>query len=158
MLAVVPVDKRHHPAPHLLQRVEGLVREKLKTAGFAEDSPKPIPNVSAARRSVTSVASQLSGTRKADVGVRLWDGRVLASECEVSNPEVNSIKRLTNDAAVKARIWREDFGITNIVPCAMLAGVLVLRPLKESQKRGLTLFWSHSVAETMAFIEATRPA
>jgi XamI restriction endonuclease len=89
--------------------------------------------------------------------LRLWDGRILAIECKVSNSEVNSIKRLTNDAAVKARVWLEDFGRTNIVASAVLAGVFGLRHLKDSQERGLTLFWSHSLGEMMSFIEATRP-
>ena len=62
---------------------------------------------------------------------------MLAAECK--------IKRLTNDAAVKARIWRDDFGPANIVPCTVLAGVFGLRHLKESQERDLTLFWSHSI-------------
>ena len=96
------------------------------------------------------------GTRKADVVARLWDGRILAIECKVSNSQLNSIKRLTNDTAVKARVWIEDFGRANVVPCAMLAGVFGLRHLKDSQDRGLTLFWSHSPEELITFIEATR--
>ena len=137
-------------------RQQRLVRDVLKTAGFVEDSPKAIPNVSAAPAIGRFCGESMLGIRKADVVVRLWDGRVLAIECKVSNSEVNSIKRLTNDAAVKARIWRDDFGRANIVPCAMLAGVFGLRHLKGSQERGLTLFWSHSLQEMVAFIEATR--
>ena len=138
-------------------RQQKLVRDALKVAGFVEDSPKAIPNVSVAPAIGHFCGESNLGTRKADVVVRLWDGRVLAAECKVSNSEVNSIKRLTNDAAVKARIWREDFGPANIVPCAVLAGVFGLRHLKESQERGLTLFWSHSIDEMMTFIEETRP-
>ena len=140
-------------------RQQRLVRDELlKASRFAEDSPRTIPNLSVAPAIGHFCGESILGTRKADVVVRLWDGRVLAIECKVSNSQVNSIKRLTNDAAVKARIWREDFGVANIVPCAMLAGVFGLRHLEESQKRGLTLFWSHSMEEMMTFIEATKPA
>ena len=138
-------------------RQQGLVQDVLKVAGFVEDSPKAIPNVSAAPAIGHFCGESILGTRKADVVVRLWDGRVLAAECKVSNSQVNSIKRLTNDAAVKARIWRDDFGGANIVSCAVLAGVFGLRHLKESQERGLTLFWSHSLNEMLTFIEETRP-
>ena len=145
-------------ASEIPARQERLVRDRLTAAGFVEDSPKAIPNVSAAPPIGHFCGESMLGTRKADVVVRLWDGRVLAVECKVSNSQLNSIKRLTNDAAVKARVWREDFGVANIVPCAVLAGVFGLRHLKDSQERGLTLFWSHSINEMMAFIEATRPA
>lgn len=138
-------------------RQQGLVHDVLKAAGFVEDSPKAIPNISVAPPIGHFSGESILGTRKADVVVRLWDGRVLAVECKVSNSQVNSIKRLTNDAAVKAVSWRSDFGTANVVPCAMLAGVFGLRHLKDSQERGLTLFWSHSVGEMMTFIEETRP-
>ena len=40
-------------------------------------------------------------------------------ECKVSNSATNSIKRLNNDAAVKARIWRGEFGERQVVPSAV---------------------------------------
>ena len=82
----------------------------------------------------------VGATRKADVVVRLWDGRVMPIECKVSNSELNSIKRLTNDALVKARAWIDDLGRNNVVPVAVLSGVFGLRHLSEAQDRGLTLF------------------
>ena len=42
------------------------------------------------------------GTRKADVLVGLHDRRLMPIEAKVSNSFTNSIKRLNNDAAVKA--------------------------------------------------------
>ena len=136
---------------------QALVRDALKSAGFIEDSAKRIPNVSAAPPIGHFCGESILGTRKADVVARLWDGRILAIECKVSNSQLNSIKRLTNDAVVKALAWRRDFGEANIVPCAVLAGVFGLRHLKEAQERGLSLFWSHSIEEMITFIEATRP-
>lgn len=138
-------------------RQQELVRNTLRSNGFVEDSPKKIPNVSAAPPIGHFCGESVLGTRKADVVARLWDGRILAIECKISNSQVNSIKRLNNDAVVKANVWRQDFGDANIVPCAVLAGVFGLRHLKESQGRGLSLFWSHSINEMSAFIEATRP-
>ena len=132
------------------------VKGILRKADFAEVATRPIPNFSVAPELGEFCGESMLGTRKADVVARLWDGRILAIECKVSNSQVNSIKRLTNDTAVKARVWIEDFGKANIVACAMLAGVFGLRHLKDSQQRGLTLFWSHSSEELVNFIEATR--
>jgi hypothetical protein len=53
--------------------------------------------------------STLAG-RKADVLVGLWDTRLMPIECKVSNSVTNSIKRLNNDAAVKAVSWRQALG------------------------------------------------
>ena len=139
------------------KRQQELVRNVLSEAGFVEDHPHAIPNLSLAPSIGHFCGESMLGTRKADIVVRLWDGRILAIECKVSNSEVNSIKRLTNDAAVKARVWLEDFGRTNIVASAMMAGVFGMKHLKDSQERGLTLFWSHSLGEMMTFIESTRP-
>ena len=137
-------------------RQQELVRNTLSLAGLVEDRPKAIPNASAAPPIGHFCGEAVLGTRKADVVARLWDGRILATECKVSNSQLNSIKRLTNDAAVKANVWRQDFGQANIVSCAVLAGVFGLRHLKESQERGLSLFWSHSIEEMITFIEVTR--
>lgn len=138
------------------KRQQGLVRNVLSSAGFVEDQPHAIPNLSRAPEIGHFCGESMLGTRKADIVVRLWDGRILAVECKVSNSEVNSIKRLTNDAAVKARVWLEDFGRTNIVASAMMAGVFGMKHLRDSQERGLTLFWSHSLGEMMTFIESTK--
>ncbi len=77
-------------------------------------------------------------------------------ECKVSNSELNSIKRLTNDAGVKARVWIDDLGRNNVVPAAVLSGVFGLRHLIEAQERGLTLFWAHSLDQLLAFVSSTR--
>lgn len=96
------------------------------------------------------------GDRKADVVVRLWDQRVLAIECKVSNSATNSIKRLNNDAAVKAVHWIEAFGTQQLVPAATLTGVFKLGNLVDAQKKGLTLFWAHDLGTLTGWIERTR--
>lgn len=96
------------------------------------------------------------GTRKADLIVGLWDTRILPIECKVSNSAVNSIKRLNNDAAVKAQVWHKDFGTLSVVPTAVLAGVFELDKLVEAQQRGLTLIWAHRLSDLIDWIERTR--
>lgn len=136
---------------------EALVKSRLSGAGFVEAPARAIPNLSAAPDMGRFTGECVVGaSRKADVVVRLWDGRVMPIECKVSNSEVNSIKRLTNDAAVKARVWIEDLGRNNVVPAAVLSGVFGLPHLVEAQERGLTLFWAHSLDALLDFIEATR--
>lgn len=98
----------------------------------------------------------LLGKRKADVVVRLWDHRILAIECKVSNSSVNSIKRLKNDAAAKAEAWTEDFGRRHIVPAAVLSGVYKLHILQDVQERGLTLFWAHDLSQLTGWIASTK--
>lgn len=99
------------------------------------------------------------GTRKADFIIGVFDGRTMPLECKVSNSALNSIKRLNNDAAVKAEVWRRDFGDLNVLPAAVLSGVYKLHNLEDAQQRGLTLFWSHSLeVQLLGWIDQTRPA
>lgn len=98
----------------------------------------------------------LLGTRKADFLVGLWDQRVMAIECKVSNSSTNSVKRLNNDAAAKAEAWISQFGTRNVVPVAVLSGVYKLHNLVDAQQRGLTLFWAHDLNELMDWIKQTQ--
>jgi hypothetical protein len=99
--------------------------------------------------------SELEGG-KADFVVRLWDNRVAALECKVSNSAINSVKRLNREAAAKAEAWIRDLGATQIVPAAVLSGVYKLRNLADAQRRGLTLFWAHDAAALVSWILQTR--
>lgn len=137
------------------RRQEALVRERLAAAGFVEDEPRPVPTVFAAPP-VGHFTGEcvVGGSRKADIVVRLGDGRIMPIECKVSNSELNSIKRLRNDAAVKARVWIDDLGRNNVVPAAVLDGVFKLSDLRDAQERGLAIFWSHSLGELLTFAAA----
>ena len=95
------------------------------------------------------------GTRKADFLIGLLDGRVMALECKVSNSATNSIKRLNNDATVKATVWKREFGSSQVVPAAVLEGVYAIRNLKDAQNNGLTLFWSHDLTAMLDWIHST---
>ena len=90
--------------------------------------------------------------RKADIVVGLWDERLLPIECKVSNSALNSVKRLNNDAAVKAGIWRLDLGARQVVPLAVLSGVFNLANLLDAQEKGLSLIWSHNLTPLTEWI------
>lgn len=81
------------------------------------------------------------------------DRRKMPIECKVSNSELNSVKRLNNDAAVKAEVWITDFGPRHVVPVAILSGVYKLSSLIEAQTRGLTLFWAHDLDKFVQWLE-----
>jgi hypothetical protein len=97
------------------------------------------------------------GTRKADFVIGLWDGRKMPLECKVSNSSTNSVKRLNNDAAVKAGVWRQEFGTAQTVPAAMLSGVFKTHNLISAQQGGLALFWAYRLDLFIDWIEGTRP-
>jgi hypothetical protein len=80
----------------------------------------------------------------------------MAIECKVSNSSTNSIKRLNNDAAVKAVRWIEKFGSDQVVPVAMLSGVFKLLNLVQAQEKGVTIFWAHDLDRLGEFIESAR--
>jgi hypothetical protein len=98
----------------------------------------------------------LLGERKADFVVGLWDNRLMAVECKVSNSSLNSVKRLNNDAAVKAEIWTRDFGLKNIVPVAVLSGVFKMHNLQNAQQRGLALYWAHRLEDMIGWMQLVR--
>lgn len=96
------------------------------------------------------------GERKADIVVGLWDRRTMPIECKVSNSSTNSVKRLNNDAAIKAEVWIKDFGSLQVVPAATLSGVYKLRNLLQAQHRGLALYWAHRLSDLTEWIDGTR--
>jgi hypothetical protein len=144
---------------------EELVENTLLRAGLKKVEARPIPTLNCApapgefcRESVLGhhqKGEQTKG-RKADLIVGLWDHRIMPVECKVSNSAVNSVKRLNNDAAVKAETWVHDFGQIQIIPTAVLSGVYKLHNLVNAQNRGLTLFWAHNLQAMVEWIEATR--
>lgn len=77
-------------------------------------------------------------------------------ECKVSNSSTNSVKRLNNDAAVKASSWKVDFGLRQVVPSAVLGGVYKLHNLLDAQSRGLTIFWAHDLTPLTDWITNTK--
>ena len=135
---------------------EGAVADALRAAGFTEAPTRAVTNMSHLPAHGEFCAEALFGSRKADLIVRLWDGRVMPTECKVSNSSTNSVKRLNNDAAVKARTWIQEFGTVTCVPAAVLSGVFKTRNLISAQADDLTLFWAHGLDRMTSFITSTR--
>ncbi|HEY3115800.1 MAG TPA: XamI family restriction endonuclease [Chloroflexota bacterium] len=135
---------------------ETAVADALRGAGLREMPRRTIANLDDAPARGEFCGESVFAGRKADLVIRLWDGRAMPMECKVSNSYVNSVKRLNNDAAVKAGQWLHDFGSVQTVPAALLAGVFKLANLEQAQQRGLTIFWSHGLDALVHFVEGTR--
>jgi len=134
---------------------EKMVKAYLKRFGFKQVPTRDIDTLTDAPAPGTFCAEAKVGERKADIPVRLFDGRLMAIECKVSNSSTNSVKRLNNDAGAKAEQWRREFG-KQVLPTAMLSGVFKVHNLLQAQKQGLTLFWAHQLDKLGDFIKATR--
>ena len=127
----------------------GLVEAKVARGVIQTMHSAPPPGSFCAQETVL-------GDRKADIVVRLWDGRIMPIECKVSNSSTNSVKRVKNDAAVKAETWLKDFGATQVVPVAVLGGLYSIGTLESAQSRGLTLYWAHRLEDLTDWIDNCR--
>lgn len=139
------------------EQQEAAVKDALRELGFVEVPSRKIPNISFAPSAGEFCGESVLGNRKGDIIVRLWDQRLMPIECKVSNSSTNSVKRLNNDAAVKASSWRTDFGRLQVVPSAVLGGVYKLHNLVDAQARGLTIFWAHDLTPLTEWIASTKP-
>lgn len=137
-------------------RQEQIVEEALQRLGLAKVPVRRIATTNQAPQPGEFCRESLLGTRKADLIVGLYDHRIMAIECKVSNSATNSVKRVNNDAAAKAEVWLDEFGRANIVPVAVLSGVYKTHNLINAQSRGLTLFWAHEMQQLTQWIVATR--
>ncbi|HET7233043.1 MAG TPA: XamI family restriction endonuclease [Longimicrobium sp.] len=137
-------------------RQEQEVEDALLAGGWKKVATRTVRVLSEAPEPGHFCRESHLGPRKADFLVRLWDQRVLAIECKVSNSATNSVKRLNNDGAAKAEVWRRDFGQTQVIPAAVLSGVYKLHNLVDAQERGLTLFWEHDLGALLDWIGASR--
>jgi len=135
---------------------ERFVATQLQRSRFRKVNARRVATLSSAPAPGEFCRESMLGTRKADFLIGLWDGRTMALECKVSNSATNSVKRLNNDAAVKAETWRKDFGTVQVVPAAMLSGVYALHNLQDAQDRGLTLFWAHNLPALMDWLHRTK--
>lgn len=134
---------------------ETKVKNYLRTLGFTEVPTATINTIVKGPQAMQFCAECQLGERKADIVVRLHDTRLMALECKVSNSSTNSVKRLNNDAAVKAEYWLKVFGTSQVVPAAVLAGVFKVMNLEQAQARGLALFWSHDLEKLGGFIDSS---
>lgn len=134
--------KRQQEKVHDLLRANGWIQVPSRTINLLDDLP----------RGHFCVESMVAGN-KADVPVRLHDGRLLALECKVSNSATNSVKRLIRETCGKATRWREAFG-EQIITGAVLAGVFKDRNLLEAQNQyKVAIFWEHDLSPLLKFIK-----
>lgn len=131
---------------------EAAVKAALKGIGFSEVPSRTMSVLSDAPAAGEFCSESSLGGQKADVIVGLWDKRVMPIECKVSNSSTNSVKRLNREASRKAQAWKQDFGVVQVIPAAVLSGVYKLHNLKEAQERGLALFWAHDLASLTDWI------
>jgi hypothetical protein len=94
------------------------------------------------------------GNAKADLAVRLADGRLLAVECKVSNSALNSVKRLNRETVGKADSWRTLYG-QQVITAVVLAGVFKVSNLIDAQQDGVFLVWDHDFSPLEAFVRRT---
>ncbi len=137
-------------------RQEDAVRDALRANQFDEVPTRVIVTLTDAPAAGEFCRECMFGSRKADFVIGLWDGRKMPLECKVSNSATNSVKRLNNDAAVKAGIWISEFGTAQTVPAAMLSGVFKRHNLEQAQDQDLTLFWAYALDIFIDWIERAR--
>lgn len=134
---------------------EQLVAGQLRRSGFRQVATRRVATLRDAPEPGRFCRESMLGSRKADFIIGLPDGRTMAIECKVSNSSTNSIKRLNNDAAVKAEVWRREFGTEQVVTAAVLDGVYALRNLEAAQDKGLTIFWAHDLQSMFRWMRDT---
>lgn len=145
------------------RRIEGsaaqeeIVRAALKAIGMAQVPSRKMPTLALAPKTGEFCGKAILVGREADLTIGLYDERKMPVECKVSNSEVNSVKRLNNDAAAKAVHWNKDLGKRNVVPVAVLSGVYKVSKMLEAQEAGLYLIWAHDLQPLIDFISSTKP-
>ena len=135
---------------------EKQVASYLASIGLTEVGPREIRTSDDAPGRGSFCGECMFGDRKADLVVQLYDGRLLPIECKVSNSATNSVKRLNNDAAVKAKAWIEQFGTRQTIPTAVLSGVFKKHNLVHAQEDGLAIFWAHNLSPLGDFMTSTK--
>jgi XamI restriction endonuclease len=91
--------------------------------------------------------------RKVDLFIALPTGRMVALEAKDSSSALNSVKRLNNDTAAKAKHFATEGG-KNIVNVALLSGVFKVESLVSAQDAGLFLVWAHEMDEFVEWIKS----
>ncbi len=134
---------------------EEAVSNRLRSEGLTEETARTVNTHDEAPARGAFCGESTLGNRKADLIIRLHDGRIMPVECKVSNSATNSVKRLNNDAAAKAVAWVRHFGEVT-VPAAVLSGVYKTHNLEQAQESGLAIFWAHDLDPLVDFIASTR--
>jgi hypothetical protein len=91
--------------------------------------------------------------RKVDLFIALPTGRMIALEAKDSSSALNSVKRLNNDTAAKARHFATQAG-KNIINVALLSGVFKVESLKLAQESDLFLVWAHDLDDFIEWVKS----
>lgn len=138
------------------REIERQLRDRLVAMGY-ELMPTPNRgNVNAPRH--MPAAKTFYGecslySRRADLLIGLDDGRTVAVEAKDSSSVLNSVKRVLNDTAAKARLWNTKMG-EQVIPAALLSGVFSPDTLKAAQTSGLYLVWAHDLDSFANWLDA----
>ena len=124
----------------------------LLEIGFEEEPARNMALLDAAPAPGKFCGESKLGDSRADLVIRLYDGRAMPVECKTSNSAVNSFKRVNHEALGKARAWIAAFGGRQIVPCAVLSGVFNPSNLDSAQAEGLAIVWSHRLQDLAAHL------
>ena len=140
------------------REVEHVLRERLLIGGFEKvaapgggriESPSEMP------RPMRFYGECGIHGRRTDLLIGLSDGRHVAVEAKDSSSVVNSVKRVLNDTAAKARFWKDKFGET-LVPVALLSGVFAPDNLRAAQRSGLFLVFAHDLDDFVTWLGSPR--
>lgn len=135
-------------------RQETATAQALNDAGLTfEASRAPVQLIDDMPRGGYSRERRLAGA-KCDVPSRLFDGRLLAIECKVSNGPKNGWKRVNREVGGKAETWRGTFG-SQALTGVVLAGVFDLSCIKTAQEAGVIIFWEQDLTPLREFVAAT---
>jgi hypothetical protein len=138
------------------REVERLLRDRLLAQGFLR---VPMPNGGKINAPVhLPPPGSFYGEcalygRRADLLIGLPDLRRVAIEAKDSSSVVNSVKRVLNDTAAKARFWNGKLG-ESIIPVALLSGVFGVGNLRTAQSAGLYLVWAHDLDSFVDWLAA----
>jgi hypothetical protein len=138
------------------KKQEDAVAEAMKAAGLSFDPERsPITVMDHLGRGHYSRERKVDGA-KCDIPVRLYDGRLLALECKVSNGPKNSWKRLHREAGGKAERWKMEFG-AQVITGAVLAGVYDLSCVVKAQDdQNVFIFWEHDLRSLADFVSSAK--
>ena len=138
------------------KRQEAAVESLLTSSGYTlQAGVRRLSDLDDLQRGSFGRESLLAGS-KCDRPVRLFDGRLLALECKVSNSPLNSVKRLIRETGGKARQWNEEFG-RKVITGVVVAGVFNLIHLVEAQEQHrISIFWEQNLAPLRTFVRRAK--
>ncbi len=135
------------------KRQQEVVRQLLVNLGFIGVPARDINGLRDLGPGEFCEGESVVAGSKCDIPIGLRDGRLLLTECKVSNSATNSVKRLNREVGEKASRWRGVFG-EQAVTAAVLAGVYKLKNLQDAQGAGIVLFWEHDLGPMAQFLRS----